>query len=363
MEIFLVSIFLLLGILTLLAVVILLRIRSGYRMEEMNGLLKARFLDFQSDIHRELNQTRGEMARSKDLISDQTIKTVENMKELGTMLSKLTQQQDEAQKLGQSLKDILQAPKLRGSYGEEVLEEMLERVLPRGVWDRQVCLEGMEQVDAVVRIKDVVIPIDAKFPRESYRRYLDASSTAERKASWKEYENAVKIQIKSVSAKYVKPEKGTSEFALMFIPSEAMYYETIAEKNHLGDPSTLYEYAQKHKVIPVSPNTFYAFLQTVILGIRNLEIIKGAKKLQEGLSALERSFDFFYRKHEDIGRNLRKASEAYETADTHIGRYRRQLENTLSLEDADVRAGSGAEAETETPGTSKYERSPLQKTT
>ena len=92
-----------------------------------------------------------------------------------------------------------------------------------------------------------------------------------------DYEKALKVQINSIRDKYVKPEKGTTEFALLFIPSESIYYETIAEKNYMGDPCQINEYATKNKVIPVSPNTFYAFLNVVMLGIRNIEIVKEAK--------------------------------------------------------------------------------------
>ena len=134
----------------------------------------------------------------------------------------------------------------------------------------------------------LVVPIDAKFPRDDYMRYIETEETGEKANHWKAFEQAVRRQIASIATKYIKPERGTCEFALMFIPSEAIYYETIAETNHLGEPSALLEYAQDQHVIPVSPNTFYAFLQLVILSIRNVEIVKSARELQEGLSALHR---------------------------------------------------------------------------
>ncbi|MDA0988396.1 MAG: DNA recombination protein RmuC [Chloroflexi bacterium] len=253
-------------------------------------------------------------------------------KEVGEAIQKLTQQQDEAQRLGQSLKDLLQAPKLRGTYGEVILEELLDRVLPKGIWERQYSISGGEKVDCVVKFRDVVVPIDAKFPRDDYMRYMDAESAEDRATHWRAFEDAVRKQIVSIQTKYVKPENGTSEFALMFIPSEAIYYETIAEKNHLGSPSRIQEYAQEHHVLPVSPNTFYAFLQVVVLSIRNVEIISGAKKLQQGLADLQRSFDLFYSKHEEIGRRVTQASEAYRVGNDHVERYKRRLDTTLQLE-------------------------------
>jgi DNA recombination protein RmuC len=253
-------------------------------------------------------------------------------KEVGEAIQKLTQQQDEAQRLGQSLKDLLQAPKLRGTYGEVILEELLDRVLPKGIWERQYSISGGEKVDCVIKFRNVVVPIDAKFPRDDYMRYVDAESTEDRVTHWRAFEEAVRKQIVSIKTKYVKPENGTSEFALMFIPSEAIYYETIAEKNHLGSPSRIQEYAQEHHVFPVSPNTFYAFLQVVVLSIRNVEIISGAKELQQGLAELQKSFDFFYSKHEEIGRRVTQASEAYRLGNDHVERYKRRLDTTLQLE-------------------------------
>lgn len=332
MDSVLLAILILLAVAVGLVAVALLRLRAGDSSAALDDLLKERFLAFQTDIRRELSETRVEVTRSKDLISDHAVKTIKTINDMGATLHKITQQQDQAQKLGQSLKDVLQAPKLRGNYGETVLEELLERVLPRGIWERQYCVDGREQVDAVVKLKDVVFPIDAKFPGQNYRRYLDAPSPEQKARFWKEYEGALKAQIRSIRTKYVKPEKGTSEFALMFIPSEAVYYETIAETNYLGEPSGLFEFAQENKVIPVSPNTLYAFLQVVILGVRNLEIIDGARKLQDGLASLERSFGFFYKKYEEIGKSLQKATDSHRTGDAHIERYKRQLDATLCLE-------------------------------
>jgi DNA recombination protein RmuC len=332
MEPVILGIIIALAVLFMLVFVLLFKSRSALWSERLDASLREQFLAFRADIHQELDTARDEVVRSKDLISDHTIKTIDVIRDMGETLQSIIRQQEEAQRLGQSLKDILQVPKLRGSYGEMILEEMLERVLPRGVWERQYAIAGREQVDAVVKIKDIVIPIDAKFPRDDYLRYIEAATPEEKAACWKSHEAAVRNQIKSIRDKYVKPELGTAEFALMFVPSEAIYYETIAEKNYLGEPSRIYAFAQSNAVIPVSPNTFYAFLQVVLLGVRNLDIIKSAKALQEGLAGLERSFGLFYRKYEEMGRHLEKAQEAHRVGDGHIERYKRQLDGTLRLE-------------------------------
>jgi len=326
------GIFLAVVILIVLILVLLFRKQPDKTTSQIDLLLKEQFLDFQTKIHHELNSTRQEISQSKDLLSKHTIKTLDTIKDMGETINKITQQQEEAQKFGQSLKDLLQAPKLRGNYSETILEEMLERVLPKQIWERQYAIDEQKFVDAVVKIKGIVIPIDAKFPRENYQRYMSANSNTEKGNFWKAYETDVKTQIREIKNKYVKPERGTSDFALMFIPSEAIYYETIAEKNYLGKPSKLYEFALEHKVIPVSPNTFYAFLQVIVIGIRNLEIIKSAKKLQEGLTSIEKSFDYFYQQYTNIGNFIDKANKAYHQGEDHITRYKKRLDNTLQIE-------------------------------
>ncbi len=329
-----VIILLLLLVLVILVGFLIWRTRGADRSKDrMESVLNEKLIDFYDRITRTMDNTRREVEQSKDVLSNSALKTFEHIKSMNDTMGSLVRQQEKAQQLGQSLEYLLQAPKLRGSYGEIILEEMLERILPRGIWERQYSLEGNERVDAVVKYKDVVIPIDAKFPKEDYQKYLEINDPREKKAHWANYEKALKTQINSIREKYIKPDKGTTEFALLFIPSESIYYETIAEKNYLGDPCQIHEYATKQKVIPVSPNTFYAFLQVVMIGIRNIEIVRDAKKLQESLSRLEKDYGLFYKKFELIGKAIDKASEAYGIGDGHVQRFKRNLDATLKIEE------------------------------
>ncbi|MFH1664860.1 MAG: DNA recombination protein RmuC [Candidatus Omnitrophota bacterium] len=329
----------LLTILIMLVVFLLWHVRMSHSgKDRLESVLNENFNSFSDRIRQSMDTTRQEVERSKDAIASGTIKTLEHLNNMNKVVSTLIQQQEKAQQLGQSLEYLLQSPKLRGNYGEVILEEMLEKILPKGMWERQYPIDGNEKVDAVVKYKDVIIPIDSKFPKEDYQKYLAASDPAEKKNFWSAYEKALKVQINSIKDKYIKPGKGTTEFALLFIPSEAIYYETIAEKNHLGDPCQLYEYASERKVIPVSPNTFYAFLQVIILGVRNVEIAKEAKKLQEILSRIERDFSFFFSNYEEIGKAIEKASRSYSTGSTHILRFKKSLDSALQFEISDKNA-------------------------
>ena len=300
--------------------------------EKIQSAINEKFVVFQDSVHRSMENARREVEMSKNVISDHAIKTLDTIKNMGTTLEKMLHHQKEAQELGNSLKYLLQTPKLRGNYGEVILEEMLDRVLPKGIWEKQYSIEGSERVDAVVKYKGVIIPIDAKFPRETYEKYLNAKREDEKERNWRLYEDGLKTQINSIKTKYIKPQCGTSDFALMFIPSESIYYETIAEKNFLGTPCQIYEYARTNNVIPVSPNTFYAFLQIMLMGIRNLDIIKNAKKLQEALIKIQRNFERFYAKYEEIGVSVEKAHKAYDVGNTHIKRFRQNIDSTLKLD-------------------------------
>ncbi len=327
-----------------IAIVVLLILLVGsvfyliWKMHSSEGkgvesLLNEKFIYFSDRIRQTMDSTRQEVENSKDVLSKNALETLKHISGMNETVATLVNQQKKAEDLGQSLEYLLQTPKLRGNYGEVVLEEMLERALPQGVWERQYTIEGGEKVDAVIKYRDVVVPIDSKFPKDDYQKYLSASDPAEKRTHWSNYEKALKVQINSIKDKYVKPEKGTAEFALLFIPSEAIYYETIAEGNYLDDPCQIYEYARSRNVVPVSPNTFYAFLQVIILGIRNIEITKDAKKLQELLSKIEKDFGQFYKKFEMVGQSIEKASEAYRVGDGHVQRFKRNLDSTLKLDD------------------------------
>jgi DNA recombination protein RmuC len=299
----------------------------------IESLLNEKFIDFSDRISSTMETTRKQVEDSKDFLSKNAIKTLEHINSMNTIVGNLVEQQEKAQELGKSLEYLLQTPKLRGNYGETILEEMLDQVLPaKSMWYRQYTIDGNEKVDAVVKYKDVVIPIDSKFPRDDYQKYLSAKTEEEKKRHWSNYEKALKVQINSIKDKYIKPEKGTTEFALLFIPSEAIYYETIAEKNFIGDPCQIYEYARERNVIPVSPNTFFAFLQVIILGVRNVEIAKEARKLQEMLSKVERDYSYFYDNFEDIGKSLDKAAKSYNTGKTHVQRFKKNLDAALRFE-------------------------------
>ncbi len=216
----------------------------------------------------------------------------------------------------QSLQDILKNPKQRGILGEYYLETVLKNVLPPGSYQMQYPFADGVIVDAVIFVKDKVIPIDSKFSLENYNRILGERDPAERERFEKAFRQDLKNRIDETS-KYVKPEEGTMDFALMFIPSEAIYYDLLI--NQVGavkvNTQDLIVYAFKEKkVVIVSPTSFLAYLQTILQGLRALQIEESAKEIKKRVEELGRhlmSYEDFMNK---IGKNLGVTVGAYNNA-------------------------------------------------
>ncbi|MFC1645468.1 DNA recombination protein RmuC [Patescibacteria group bacterium] len=201
----------------------------------------------------------------------------------------------------QNLQDILKNPKQRGVLGEYFLEDTLKNVLPPGSYEMQYDFEDGHIVDAIVRVKDKIVPIDSKFSLENYERILKCKDEQERAQYEKSFKQDLKNRIDE-TAKYIKPEKGTMDFAFMFIPSEAIYYDLLINK--IGavkvDTRSMIEYAFRDKhVIIVSPTSFLAYLQTVLQGLRSMQIEESAKEIRSNIERLGKhivAFDVYYKK-------------------------------------------------------------------
>lgn len=183
------------------------------------------------------------------------------------------------------LQDVLKNPKQRGILGEYYLETVLQNVLPPGSFQMQYAFENGEIVDAAVFVKDKVIPIDSKFSLENYNRLVEAHDPAERATLEKLFINDLKNRI-AETAKYVRPTERTTDFAFMFIPSEGVYYDLLS--NHItgGEENLIQRAAGKYKVIIVSPTSFLAYLQTVLQGLKALEIEEKAKDIIKNVEKL-----------------------------------------------------------------------------
>lgn len=280
------------------------------QMEKLERSLDSRLHESSRAMHETVRSQLGESSR---LIKEIT-QEITSVKEIGR------QTQSFAEQL-QSLQDILKNPKQRGILGEYYLETVLKNVLPPGMYKIQHPFKNGEIVDAAVFVNDKVVPIDSKFSLENYNRFIAAvPNSIERVTLEKAFVNDLKLRIQE-TAKYIRPEENTMDFAFMFIPSEGIYYDLLTNQVGGGDDENLIQRAaSKYKVIIVSPTSFLAYLQTVLQGLRALEIEKRAEDIQKRVGELGKhigSYETYYKK---LGTALGTAVSHYNSGYKELGK-------------------------------------------
>lgn len=254
-----------------------------------------------SDLSKTLDSKLSESTKMMQSQFGESAKIVRDVTERLTKLDETNRQVVDFADQLQNLQDILKNPKQRGVLGEYYLEETLKNVLPPNSYKMQYKFKDGEIVDAVVFVKDKIIPVDSKFTLENYERLLNEKDSGVREQFEKQFKTDLKTRIDETS-KYVRPNENTMDFAFMFIPSEAIYYDLLVNKIGAGRVATrdLIEYAFKDKhVIIVSPTSFLAYLQTVLQGLRALQIEESAKEIRKNVEQLGKhiaSYDEFLKK-------------------------------------------------------------------
>jgi DNA recombination protein RmuC len=216
----------------------------------------------------------------------------------------------EVGKAAQELVNIMRAPKLRGGMGELFLGDLLAQILPAEHYVLQHRFKSGDVVDAVIRIGPRFVPADAKFPYENFKRVIDAGAETERVAARKQFLRDVKKHVDGIASKYILPDEGTYDFALMYVPAENVYYETII-KEDAGEDRQLFSYALAKRVIPVSPNSFYAYVQTILLGLRGMKVEERAQEILAELGRLRGDFEKIQENFRILGRHLTNAAGSY----------------------------------------------------
>ncbi|MHC4394578.1 MAG: DNA recombination protein RmuC [Planctomycetota bacterium] len=217
------------------------------------------------------------------------------------------------------LQNILSSPKLRGQMGEWSLENLLSQILPKDSYQLQYTFRDGKIVDALVKMTDFSVPIDAKFPLPGFEAIVKAQTDEEKTKLRKQFLKDVNIHIDKIASNYIRPAEGTLDFALMYIPAENVYYEAIVK--HEGDTKDILQYSFDKKVIPVSPNLLYAYLMTVVMGLHGLQIEKQAAEIRQNLKRLNTSFADFGGTWDILGKHLRNAQGQYEEGDRKLNRF------------------------------------------
>jgi DNA recombination protein RmuC len=223
-----------------------------------------------------------------------------------------------------SLQEILRAPKLRGGLGEFFLEDLLAQILPPQHFVIQHAFKSGERVDAVIKLGSSLVPVDSKFPLENFKRMLEAANDDERSRAKRQFVGDVKKHVDAIAGKYILPDEGTYDFALMYIPAENVYYETIIKDDSEGERN-LSQYALSKRVVPVSPNSFYAYLQAIVLGLKGMKVEEHAKEIIQYLSRLRGDFAKFRDDFGLLGKHLGHAQTSYQTTEKRLEQFGQRL--------------------------------------
>ena len=266
------------------------------------------------------------MASTGSLVSDAQRAVSVQLQSATAIMGTLQQQLGKVEQSGHDLSDaakaiesVLGGSKTRGLLGEVALERMLADTLPSSAYEMQYRFSNGEVVDAAVHFGSKLVPVDSKFPLEDFRRLIEQGEEAR-----KGFGNAVRNHADSISKKYIVPGENTLDFALMFVPSESVYYELLMSTDAKGVP--LDAYCRDKRVIPVSPNSLYAHLSVILMGLKGLQIEENALRLHASLSGLKTQWDNFAAVFEKLGTHLRNASQSYSDADRKLDRARDVLE-------------------------------------
>ncbi|MEP7167156.1 MAG: DNA recombination protein RmuC [Candidatus Woesebacteria bacterium] len=260
-------------------------------------------------------------------ISTQTKEINDRLTHAAEVIGELKREAGKFSELGQSMKDLdalLKSPKLRGNMGERVLADLIGQVFPKHQFFLQHRFKSGAIVDAAIQTDAGILPIDSKFPMEHFQAMLKGETQSEREMAKRDFTRDVKRHIDAIAQKYILPEEGTMDFALMYVPSESVFYEIAADDSIL-------EYASHARVYPVSPTTFYAHLQTIMLSFEGKKIETKTKEAFKLLRGVQKDYEKFSDNFMTLGKHLTNAQNMFGTSAQSLGALERGLSNIRQL--------------------------------
>jgi DNA recombination protein RmuC len=282
------------------------------------------------DAIRNSAQITGQMTSdAQTKMADELKNTREQISEIHKQLGAVHLAGQQMSQTAQTLEGILGGAKSRGSFGEVTLERLLEDSLPSSQYEMQYRFSSGEAADAVVKLRDKkLMAIDSKFPLDAFRRIASEGEDARRA-----FAIAVKGHADAIARKYIVPDEGTLDVALMFVPSENVYYEVLMTPDNKGQP--LDGYCRDQRVVAVSPNTLYAHLCVIAMGLRGMQVEENAKRLLASLSGMEKQMEKFAEKFGTLGTHLKNAQQSYSESDKLFEKANNTLEGVLTAGTSD----------------------------
>ncbi len=279
------------------------------------------------------NKTLNDALNSNSTHMVQTLQ--ENAKQLNERLDRAAavfrdvgKEVGQMSEIGRSMKelqDFLKSPKLRGNIGEEVLKDLIAQMFPKNSFHLQYMFKSGERVDAAIQTDAGILPIDSKFPMENYQKMVKAEGQ-DRESFQKEFSRDVKKHIDAIASKYILPQEGTMDFALMYIPSESVYYEIVCMQEVMN-------YAKKHRVYFVSPTTLYAHLQTILLSFEGKKIESRSREVFKLLRALQIDYEKITENMGVLGKHIANASSQFSNVSTGFMQLGNKLQATKHIEE------------------------------
>lgn len=276
-----------------------------------------------------ISDMRGSMDKSTASMVNQNKVIGERLDRAAQVMLGVKQQIGEMTELGRGMRELqefLRSPKLRGQIGEAVLKDLLGQALPKQHFHLQYAFPSGEIVDAALKLEQGIIPIDAKFPMENFRKMAKAESEKDKETHRKAFTGDVKKHIDDISTKYIRPIDGTLDFALMYIPSEPVYYEILTNSPDLDD------YAYRKRVRPVSPNTLYAYLRAIIMSLEGSKIEAKAGQILAALREIGAETDKFGSSLALLTKHVKNAAAASDDANVRFSRLSSKISTVQTIE-------------------------------
>lgn len=296
--------------------------QTAQNLEAIRERVDAKLMAITEQVQSKLDQNIKEGFAQFEKVQQHLKAAEEQLREVGAIGNSIN-----------DLNNLLKLPHLRGQFGEASLERLLSDFLPANMFEMQCSVNGGGRVDAMINFPDRRLPIDAKFPREQVLAFFEESTKEELEAAREEFVRVMKAEAKRIKA-YIHPEYGTTEIALMYLPSETLYMEAVRNRE-------LADWLNQQHVFPVSPNTLLMTLQTIALVHKWYEVASRFEKSRQELAKAQKSFDHFQSQFENVGKSLGKAQEAWDKASTHLKTYRGRVSALSGQEQLELEAGAG----------------------
>ncbi len=290
-------------------------------------------LRISSQVNDRLNQMNQSLQEANKIIGTNLGNATSAFGNVKEQLGKLEQTNQQIIAISRdisSLQELLRAPKFRGAMGETFLENLLSQVLPKDHYQAQYRFKTGDVVDAVIKLGERLVPVDAKFSLENFQKMQESLDEQVKESFRKKFIQDIKNRINEIAAKYILPQENTYDFALMYIPAENVYYEVIIKED-------IFSYSMSKKIIPVSPNTFYAYLQVICLGLRGLKVEENAKMILKSLGALSVEADKFKEDFNILGSHLVNANTKYTDAQKRFDKVSERLINIQDTRQIEIK--------------------------